>query len=472
MSNNSTSKSGTQIVRALLLLVGAMMVAYAISDHPFYGGEPGFGRLQVLVTVVGVGLAICVLLPAQISGRILLLTVTGLVMLAVAEIAGEIVLGPRYRPIYQFDDRLIFKFIPSRRSVMTRNPRKGGETVAHRINSAGFRGDELLLAGEMTRVVVYGDSFIHAFYSPQEETFVAQLGRLLADRIDKQVEVVNAGVSSYGPDQIVLKMEDELPKLRPELVIVAIFAGNDYGDLMRNKIFRLAADGALVANRWKLDRNVRVLLELNRQESITLRALRNTLGALRAPPDPQAGAANMDFLLEEAAREYQNFVVERDDIVTNTHVDHYSADVSLTPRSASARYKVALMQAVMRRIGEVAERNDVPFAFLFIPHPLDVADGDAWGRVDRKRFPDYNGRNQIAFLEEMARVLGAPYVSLYDVFRANNANSLYFRDGDDHWNAAGQRLAAEVMADYLLAHGLPHARGTAMRAPAHPKVMR
>lgn len=118
-------------------------------------------------------------------------------------------------------------------------------------------------------------------------------------------------------------------------------------------------------------------------------------------------------------------------------------------------YEIALMRAVVRRIRDVAARSGVPLAFLFIPYPFDVIGHyDEW-RIDRKRFPDYNGRNQIAPLEDMARALGVPFVSLYDVYRAHDASSLYFRGGDDHWNAAGQRMAAEMMADYLLANG-PH----------------
>ncbi|MDH4235434.1 MAG: hypothetical protein OEV15_09920, partial [Gallionella sp.] len=200
----------------LLLLLGALVLTYAISNHPLYGGGPSFGLVRILISATGIGLALCALLPIRISGSILLLAVTSLVMLAFTEIVGEFALGPRFRPIYQPDDRLIFKLIPSRSSVMTRSPVNGGNTVAQRINSEGFRGDELLPAGKATRVVVYGDSFIHASYSTQEKTFSAQLGALLAARLGKEIEVVNAGVSSYGPDQVSLKMEDELPKLRPD----------------------------------------------------------------------------------------------------------------------------------------------------------------------------------------------------------------------------------------------------------------
>jgi hypothetical protein len=455
-----------KIVRVALLLIGAGLVGYAISDHPLYGSEPGFGKLQALIAVVGTLLAACALVPIRIAGRVLLLAITSLAMLALAELAGEIALGPRHRPIYQYDERLIFKFIPGRSSVMTRHMGNGGVTVAHRINSAGFRGPELMPAGQATRVMVYGDSFIHAFYSPQEETFVERLGSELASRLGRRFEVINAGVSSYGPDQIALKMEDDLPGLRPNLIVVAIFAGNDYGDLMRNKMFRLAPDGALLENRWTLDPAVRALLELNQRESILLRALRSIARTLRKAPAPPQGTGNLEFLLEEAEREYRSFVLDGDNMVTNTHVDHYSADVSLRPQSESARYKASLMEAVMRRIAEVAKRSNVALCFLFIPHPLDVAGGDAWGRVDRSRFPDYDARNQVAPLENAARALGMPYLSLFDVFRAGNADALYYRDGDDHWKAAGQALAAKAMADFLTIRGLLATRGTTSHSPA------
>jgi hypothetical protein len=452
MSTSTVSPSAARAIRMLLLLTGALLIAYAISDHPLYGGDPGFGATQAAIALAGAVLALCTLLPVEAAGRILLFAVTGLLMLAFAEIAGESFLKSRFRPVYQHDERLIFKFIPGRDSVMTRSPVNGGNIVAHHINSAGFRGDELLPAGTAPRIAVYGDSFIHAFYSPEAETFASQLGAQFENRTGRKFEIVNASVSSYGPDQISLKMEEELPGLRPGLVIVSIFAGNDYGDLMRNKMFRLGTNGELVTNRWELDPGVRASFELSQRESIIKRALRSLLGSWR--PADYSSNTGVDFLLAEAEREYRSFIVERNDIVTNTHADYYSADVSLTPKSASARYKAALMGAVMGRIRDLARQNGTPLVFLFIPHPVDVADNyDNW-RIDRRRFPDYDGRNQTAPLEDAARALGVPFISLYDSFRKAGANSLYFHQNDDHWNGAGQRLAAQLVSDFLLSGGL------------------
>jgi hypothetical protein len=453
-----------RIIRTALAALGALLIAYAISDHPFYGGEPGFGKAQAVIAATGLLVALCAIAPRRMAASALLLVASSLLTLAVAETAGEMLLGPRHRPIYQADERLIFKFIPNRVSAMTHAAVNGGGTVTHRINSRGFRGEELRRTGEAARVVVYGDSFIHAFYTADQSTFVAQLGTALAAQLGAPVETINAGVSSYGPDQIALRMEHELIELRPDVAIVAIFAGNDYGDLLRNKIFRIDAAGRLAENRWKLDALVRASFDLSQRESILLRATRTVIRST-GPASRDEHPLNMDFLLAESEREYRSY--KRNDDVTNTHVDYYSADVSLKPRSESARLKIRLMTAVLERIRDIAARADVPLVFLLIPHPLDVDLGKAadWGTVDRLRFPEYQARNQIAPLEAAAKALGVPFLSLYDLYRSRGADSVYLHGGDDHWNDAGQAIAASAMTTLLANRGLPRVRDNAVASP-------
>jgi lysophospholipase L1-like esterase len=435
----------SRAVRIAALLVGVALIAYALSDHPLYGGEPGFGRAQWAIAATG-GAAALAALSSRWAARALMALVPSLAMLGLGEVLGEWLLGPAQRPIYQADDRLIFKFIPDRTSAMKRLPVNGGDTVVHRINRDGFRGPELQPAGAATRVVVYGDSFIHAAYSADAETFPAQLGARLSAAVGRPVEVVNAGVSSYGPDQVSLKMAQELPRLRPHLAIVAVYAGNDYGDLMRNKLFQVGPDGVLEPQHWRLDVAVERKFDLSQRESILVRAARTVAGGLHRGAPPDRPRIDLSALLAEADREYRSFVVEHDPTVSNTHIDHFSADVALKPNSESARYKVRLMAALLARIGEVARANGVTLALLFIPHPSSVAIGYDWPAIDRADYPDYAPRNLTAPLASAARALGLPYLDLFDVYRRADANALYFRGGDDHWNAAGQRLAAEHMA--------------------------
>jgi hypothetical protein len=87
---------------------------------------------------------------------------------------------------------------------------------------------------------------------------------------------------------------------------------------------------------------------------------------------------------------------------------------------------------------------------LFIPHPLDVGADYMDIRIDSSRFPEYAPRNQIRPLEEIALDLGVPHLSLFDAYREADPNTLYLKGGDDHWNASGQRLAAELVGGYIV----------------------
>jgi len=142
--------------------------------------------------------------------------------------------------------------------------------------------------------------------------------------------------------------------------------------------------------------------------------------------------------------------VSGDPVVTNTHIDYYSADVSLLPNSDSARYKTAMMRGVLERIRGIADAAGVPILFMFIPHPADLTEEYDWGAVDRVRYPDYDGRNQTAPLERFATETSSHSLSLFDSFRSNDPNKLYLHGGDDHWSPAGQALAARLAADYIV----------------------
>jgi hypothetical protein len=460
VTEHPSSSHGAKIVRILLVAIGLGLIAYALSDHPLYGGPPGIGLLQKLILAAGTLVALGALLPKGFSERLLLLSVSGLLMLVVAEIAANAVLGTTFRPIYQEDSKLIFGLVPDRRSTTTLPPVNGGQTITHRINSAGFRGQELLPREPgRKRIAVYGDSFIHAYFAADEDTFPVKLAHQLAAKFGQDVEVVNAGVSSYGPDQISYKLASELPALAPDLIVIAIFAGNDYGDLVRNKMFVLGPSGELVENRWKLDPAVSVAFSLAQRESILVRALRTLLKEQPSPAPTPRPAVDREFLLTEARREYQS-LVSGNSVVTNTNIDYYSADVSLEPGSESARYKVALMYRVLERLRGIANDANTPVLFLFIPHPADLTEKYDWGAVDRERYPEYDGRNQTEPLERFAVDTGSHFVSLFDTFSAADPNSLYFHGGDDHWNPYGQQLAAEVVASYIAHKGLLGSRAS------------
>ncbi len=451
-----------RVVRIASLLVALGLAAWAISDDSLVGGGPGFGGTQAAILALGVGVAASCLMPMVWNARVLALLVSVGLVVVFAELALQTLLAPRYKSENQFDREALYRPIPGAVREQQREPINGGDRIRYRINSQGFRGDELE-PEPTSRIVVYGDSFTHAYYSELEHTFAVRLEHYLRGQLGPGLEVVNAGVAGYGPDQELVKMERELPELRPDLVIAAIFAGNDFGDLVRNKLFRVDGERGIVANPFTIAPELVREMEVQRNESILKRVIRDAVQALllrlglreKPPSDVETmpRSERLEYFKAQHLREYEEFVVQGDDQVRELAWDSYDADVSLTPNSDAARYKIALMDGVLGRMQAAAERAGAPLVLVPIPHPLDLGEHET-GEVDRAKYPDYTPRGLVAILERIAARRGIPTVDLYSAFAAHGSESIYFRGFDDHWNDAGQDLAARVVAEQLRAHGL------------------
>src|SRR5262245_7555281 len=170
-----------------------------------------------------------------------------LVSAAVALGAGELLLR-RYLPLegllYRIDSRTLYRLAPNARYLFVHTPRNGGGLVLVTVDSDGFRGEELRRNGD-PRILVYGDSYIEADHVPLKETFAKRLEARVGVLGGRRVESLNAGTNGYGPDQALRRFQDEAKAVRPRVVVFAVFADNDFGDLVRNRLYRLE-DGRLV----------------------------------------------------------------------------------------------------------------------------------------------------------------------------------------------------------------------------------
>lgn len=445
-----------------LIVVGVTLALWALSDDQLIGGGPGFGLFQS--GVLGTGLllvAAAVLLPGW-SSTLLAITLSTLVSLAVGEMALRMLIGPKLASVYELDDELLYRLKPGAAREYTHLPVNGGSSYRYTINADGFRGAPLLSGDAVYRVMVLGDSFIHGENSTLENTFVKQLESQLASQLPgRLVEAVNAGVAGYGPDQTLLRLPKLLKEHRPDLAVVAIYSGNDYGDLVRNKLFKLDASGGLLRNKPVIGASIRHQAELADNELFLRRLVRRIRDGMAAGdttmPDP---AQRVQSALSQHQREFQEYVVDGDNTVRELRSDPYSADVALLPGSDSAQYKVELMHQILVEMKSRAEAEGVPLRIVIIPHPIDVNGGQhATGRIDIDRYPDYDPLRLTAHIEQMCLSEGLTCLNLMPVMQSGGAASLYLSGGDDHWNDDGQSLAAEHVADWLLATTPSIARG-------------
>ncbi len=107
--------------------------------------------------------------------------------------------------------------------------------VKHKTNSLGLPGEEIPVPkpADTFRVIVLGDSYTEALQVTANENFCGLLEGLLNDspgKKHKKIEVLNASVSGYSPLNYYLYFQRELARLKPDMVIVQLFANDVFED--------------------------------------------------------------------------------------------------------------------------------------------------------------------------------------------------------------------------------------------------
>lgn len=370
---------------------------------------------------------------------------------------------PDNQSILEPDSVLLYRLIPGAAKTFIHRPENGGARIPLSVNADGYRGPALRRPAGGLRVAVYGDSFIESEVAVDSQTFVRRLERNLSQALARPVEAVNAGVVGYGPDQATLRFAREAGTLKPDLVVLAVFADNDFGDLVRDRLYRLAADSSVERAHPVLAPELQTYLEgwahptgwrhlaLVRWIQRTLEKRRGTerlvLGG-RNPPARLRGDSYVEMAVGRLRDDYATATAPGSDTVRNILGDYYDADLATEPASASARYKTRLMQGVIADFQRVAAQAGVPAFLVIIPSPIDACPSYDF-QVDSVRYPAYDRNRLTGIVARAADSAGLRRINLLDAFRAKGACSLYFRGGDFHWNDAGQAFAAGVVADSL-----------------------
>ena len=458
MPSTQLSPRAAQAVRRTTLFVALGFAALAFFADRLLGRPHTTWAEEAMFLFAAV---VCVLvsrMSGEWNARLLGIGLASLLTLVLSEVAARIVVGRDYSSVLQLDPVVLHRLRPGAEKFFLHEPANGGGRVLVRVNSDGYRGEELD-AGARTRVVVFGDSFIEAEVSEEAATYVEQLEDALAQGLGRDVEVVNAGVVAYGPDQVAVRMPQDLARLAPALAVVAIYAGNDYGDLLRNKIVRLDASGAARLAQPAIVDTLRAAFARAKRP-----VLMKMVSRIRNRPPSGGGATDsaaaerrrhalVDAWLGERVAELSSYQNEPDS-VRNLLGDTHDADVSLTPDAPSARLKMQLMSAAVGAIAEAAARANVPVLFVAIPAALDVDERYGSSQVDSSRYPAYSRSRLTDTVRTIVERRGLPVVDLFPAFRAAPRDQLYLKGGDNHWSNAGQALAARVTADSILARGL------------------
>ncbi|HAC62845.1 MAG TPA: G-D-S-L family lipolytic protein [Cyanothece sp. UBA12306] len=146
--------------------------------------------------------------------------------LVITEIALRI-LGISYPSFYQVDEYRGHALIPGISGWWTHEGKGWVE-----VNRDGLRDKEYTKnkPENTLRIAILGDSFAEAIQVNQAETFWSLIEQQLPNckRVnEQQVEVINFGVGDYGTAQELMTLKHRVWDYSPDLVILAIFTGND-----------------------------------------------------------------------------------------------------------------------------------------------------------------------------------------------------------------------------------------------------
>jgi len=138
---------------------------------------------------------------------------------------------------FDYHEYLPFRLIPGQYRIGFRKEKK------ITINSLGYRGKEFKQEkGDQLRVLFIGDSCTYGYGVDNEYTIPRLVEKELCAEFP-DIEVINAGFHGFTPQHYDLYLRMEGYALKPNVVIMVIYPGNDFEDFMYSIVEKTGKDG-------------------------------------------------------------------------------------------------------------------------------------------------------------------------------------------------------------------------------------
>lgn len=326
------------------------------------------------------------------------------------------------RPALMVHPTRAFSLIPNRVTHLRYND----YDYIVRTNALGLASPEIPVARptpNTLRVLTTGDAFTMPEGLNYEQSFPALLDSALAQCLGpRQVQVINAGVTGYGPREEEPQFDELGAVFRPDIVVHEFFV-NDWSDIM------VGAE--------------------ERRQGIGLTKGRLTRGALLDRSDLVANARLL----------YERIVSALTGRISSTQrykllLDYYRTG----PNPLYDTLNVGRMTRFVAHFRDAARADGGTLVIFFTPGGVTVLPRDQIAYLPRSGIPltdsvHYDLRRPFTTLERITDSLGVPLVDLTAPLRAYRPQPVYFPN-QWHWTAAGHRAAAQAIMGALARQGL------------------
>jgi hypothetical protein len=344
-------------------------------------------------------------------------------------------------PVFDdFDEARGFRLRPGKQGWY----RAEGEAYLS-INSLGYRDREhdRVKPENTVRIAILGDSFVEARQVALEDTFWHRLSAELqaCDAFDgKHIEALSFGVGGYNTSQEYITLEKDVFGFSPDIVLLAMFLGNDIAENSKNIRERAG---------WRFPSPTHSLVdgELVLDTSFQNFAMRQLLYSLTHYSRAFELANEVRRTLR--ARSWQSS--EQGDIEAGL-----SAYVYLPPQSESWRHAWHITDVLLASMNNLTRRHGAEFIVTTIPSSTQVDPNNE----RRERFESLLGVEDLFYPDERISRSGlksgfAVYPLAQELQKISERQGLYLhgfpntRRGLGHLNEKGHELVAQLLSTKL-----------------------
>jgi hypothetical protein len=325
-----------------------------------------------------------------------------------------------------------------------------------RINSKGLRDEERALEKprDVYRIAVFGDSSVEALQVDLKDTFPTLLGQRLSEcrfQAGKRIEVINFGVAGFGTAQEYVMLETEAAAYRPDLVMLAFSYGSDLRNNSRVlETERMRPFFVLEGGRLVLDSSFSESDEFKRRTA-----------PWRTLAWDIAGHSRLLRLLNFLSASMEARAAGEGGVPAG--VESGLDDAFLAPPKNQAWQDAwTISEAIILKMDELTSRIGGKLMLVGLTMGIQVHPDPGFRATLEKKlgvgdlfypntrlaeFARKHGIRALMPAAEMQRFAETHKAFLHGFKNANNV-------GGGHWNEAGHRLAAEIIARDLCANPL------------------
>jgi hypothetical protein len=316
------------------------------------------------------------------------------------------------------------------------------DVTAH-INNFGFRGPDMTEEKPegVTRIFLVGDSYTFGVGAKDDETIPS----LLQARLDpgrKMFEVINVGRGSTCPLIYDLRLRDEIPRFKPNLIVMMLDFSDLWEDWHFEKNLRYDAKGEIIALSPYYEYGKFQFWNFLRANSVFASYLHNKV------------VRTVQQIQKIGLRRYLDAIAQGKKVkaviaTTENETIEFDGKLFLRGRDKEAEIREHFKRTshYVLKCRDLARQFGAGFILVMYPYGVHVGP-DQWreGRVSWGFEKGKTVMDTFSFdlVESFARENGIPSINLLEDLRRHNDQELYF-PYDGHFTPAANHVVADAL---------------------------